>query len=85
MDPDESIRSAGAETEGLRPESAGGAGMTEEGAPIGFTADVGGKPETVDDPEELRERLPEASTRGPMQASERRERGEPEDDRPWVG
>lgn len=74
-----------AETEGLRPESPGGAGMTEEGRPIGFTADVGGEPQSTDDPEELREQVPDAAGHGPRQASERRERGDPEDDRPWVG
>ena len=55
---------AGSETAGLRPESAGGAGMAEEGAPIGFTADVGGPPGTTDDPEELADLLPE-SEQGP--------------------
>ena len=76
---------AGAETEGLRPESPGGAGLTEEGTPIGFTADVGGEPQGTDDPDKLREELPDAAAHGSMQESERRERGEPEDDRPWVG
>jgi hypothetical protein len=76
---------AGAETAGLRPESAGGAGMAEEGAPIGFTADVGGRPGMTDDPEELAELLTEPSPRGPMPSSERRERGEPDDSPPRVG
>jgi hypothetical protein len=44
------------ETVGLRPESAGGAGMGEEGAPIGFGAEVGGvAAPTTDDPAEARE------------------------------
>lgn len=81
----ESTNDAGAETAGLRPESPGGAGMTEEGTPAGFTADVGGAPQTTSDPDEVAEFVPDASTHGPMQTSERRERGEPEDDRPWVG
>lgn len=69
------------ETDGLRPESSGGAGMTQEGAPIGFTAEVGGAaPGVSDDPDELGEDLPAASAHGPVSDGERRERGEDIDD-----
>jgi hypothetical protein len=71
---------------GLTTESAGGAGMMDEDAPIGFTAEVGGAGAgSTDDPEELRQDGLAASARGPMHTSEREERGEGEDDRPWVG
>ncbi len=33
-------------------EPQGGAGMADEGAPVGFTADVGGTPGMTDDPDE---------------------------------
>ncbi len=60
------------ETAGLRPESAGGAGMTQEGAPIGFTAEVGGSPApTTDDPDQVAHVVPEAAESGPTTTAER--------------
>ena len=38
----------------------GGAGATTEGAPAGFTADVGGAPGTESDPDEVRANDPAA-------------------------
>jgi len=71
----------GQETGGLRPESSGGAGMGEEGAPIGFAAEVGGtEAPSTDDPEEVRRFTPAASHEGPTTASERAERGEPDEE-----
>ena len=74
------------ETTGLRPESPGGAGMGEEGAPIGFTAEVGGAlPETTDDPEQVRADVPDAATAGPRTPAERLGAGEDDDDVPRTG
>jgi hypothetical protein len=74
------------ETAGLRGESAGGAGMSEEGAPIGFTAEVGGvAPGMTDDPAEVQQVAPEASERGPLTSAERAEQDEPDGDVPRTG
>jgi hypothetical protein len=72
--------SGGAPSSGAREpgtgESQGGAGMLEEDAPIGFTADVGGKPRSTDDPEEARAAVVDAAAHGPrtdaQQAEQRR-------------
>jgi len=64
----------------IKPGADGGAGMAEEGAPIGFTAEVGGAgAESSDDPAELGEYVFPASEEGSVSASEREERGEPDD------
>jgi hypothetical protein len=77
--PDENGAELGLETTGLRPESPGGAGLTEEGAPIGFTAEVGGVEVPVtDDPAQVRHVAPEASERGPTTDGERTEGGDPQ-------
>ena len=74
------------ETTGLRPESPGGAGMGEEGAPVGFTAEVGGAlPQTTDDPAEVRAEVPDAASAGPSTTAERLARGEGDDDVPRTG
>jgi hypothetical protein len=65
----------------IEPGGDGGAGMGEEGAPIGFTADVGGEPQSSDDPAELGDYVFPASEEGPRPTSERNEAGQ-EDDRP---
>ena len=51
-------------------EAQGGAGMMEEAAPIGFTADVGGKPGSTDDPEEARQATVPAAAHGPRTRAE---------------
>lgn len=51
----------------------GGAGMLDEGAPIGFTADVGGEPRSTDDADEVRDSVVEAARKGPVTDAERRE------------
>jgi hypothetical protein len=64
----------------IKPGADGGAGMAEEGAPIGFTAEVGGAgAESSDDPAELSEYVFTASEEGSASASEREERGEQDD------
>ena len=66
----------------IKPGADGGAGMADEGAPIGFTAEVGGAAgESTDDPSELEDFVFPASEEGPVATSERQERGD-EDDRP---
>lgn len=54
----------------------GGAATSEEGAPIGFTADLGGDARTAatDNPQEVD--VPAASERGPVTDGERAEQAE---------
>ena len=69
----------------IPPGADGGAGMGEQGAPIGFTAEVGGAAGgSTDDADELEDVVLPASEEGPVPASERQESGEP-DDRPGGG
>ena len=67
----------------IKPGADGGAGMGEEGAPIGFTAEVGGAgAESSDDPAEQADHVFAApEEEGSASASEREEGGE-QDDQP---
>ena len=64
----------------IQPGADGGAGMAEEGAPIGFTAEVGGAgAESSDDPAELVDYVFPAAEEGSVPASEPDARGEQDD------
>ena len=67
----------------IKPGADGGAGMGEEGAPIGFTAEVGGAgAESSDDPAELADYVFAAPEEEGSDSAPEREEGGDQDDPP---